>query len=74
MTNSEIKGLISSMPNSTWKKYFSEDEWLKIVNNLYEEYRKYSNVDMAFGMYYQAGLLKLLSSDGPEVLRERFLK
>jgi nucleotidyltransferase/DNA polymerase involved in DNA repair len=39
----------------------------------FEEYRKYSNVDMAFGMYYQAGLMKLLSSDGHKVLREKFL-
>ena len=61
------------MPNQSWKKYFSDDEWFRIVEGLYNEYRKYSSIDMGFSMYYQAGLFKLLSNDGPNVLRKKFL-
>lgn len=73
MTDKEIRELIKSMPNSSWKSHFNEDEWFVVVKGLYQEFRKYSNVDMGFGMYYQAGLMKLLSADGPNILRQRFL-
>lgn len=73
MTKDEIKNVINNIPNKKWKEFFTENEFEKIANSIYNEYKKHSNIDYEFGLFLNATLFMLSTKDGQEAIRERYL-
>ena len=73
MTKEEIKKVIDELPNKKWKQYFTENEFEKIANSMYNEYKIHSNIDYEFGMYLNASLFMLSTEDGKDAIREKYL-
>lgn len=74
MNRSEVIGLIDDVSNKGWKDYFARNEFESIMWSIYEEYRKYSNIDYGFLMTANAVLGMLNTNGGELAIREKYLK
>ena len=74
MTRPEVIELIGNVSNNGWKDYFTKNEFESIMWSIYEEYRKYSNIDSGFLMTANAVLGMLDTNGGELAIREKYLK
>ena len=72
MTRNELLKIIDELPNKKWKEYFTQNEFETIVNSMYKEFKKHSDIEYEFNMFLNSSLNVLSNKDGYNAIKDKY--